>query len=191
MASELMRIRWHVDYKQMAELDRIYEVVGVAAKNKKALFQRILPLLRNEIQTHFAKESGPAGTWRRLSPEYSVWKEAHFPGRPILQLRRHLFLAATQTGARGNITDITNRYMEFGVDLSQIPYARVHDLGGRAGRGSMIPKREYLYLSPKAQDNAAQTAARYVWDEGLAGRPGGGPQLGTAPWGGLLGTRYS
>ncbi len=189
--SELMTIRWKVDWKQMAELERIYEVTGAAAKNKKVLFERILPILRAEIQTHFARESGPGGRWRGLSPEYSTWKEATFPGRPILQLQRHLFLAATQTGARGNITDITNRYMEFGVDLGQIPYARVHDLGGRAGRASMMPKREYLYLSTKAQDEAARTAARYVWDEGLAGRPGGGPQIGTAPWGGLLSARYA
>lgn len=188
--AELMTIRWHVDGKQMAELDRIYEVTRAAAKNKKELFRRILPLFKAEIHTHFARESGPAGRWRSLSPEYRAWKEGQFPGRPILQLRRHLFLAATQTGARGNITEISNRGMEFGVDLTQIPYARVHDLGGRAGRSSMIPKREYLYLSPKAQDEAASTAARYVWDEGLAGRPGGGPQLGTAPWGGLLSTRY-
>jgi len=188
--AELMTIRWRVDWKQMAELERIYEVTGSAAGRKKDLFQRILPLLRAEIQTHFARQSGPEGAWKGLSPEYSVWKETHFPGQPILQLRHHLFLAATQTGARGNITEITNRYMEFGVDLAKIPYARIHDLGGQAGRGrrSTMPKREYLFLSTKAQDGAAQTAARYVWDEGLAGRPGGGAGIG--PGGGLLGARY-
>ncbi len=174
--AETMRITWQVNMKEMAELDRIYQVVGKAATRKKDLFQRILPLIRAGILSHFMKESGPTGKWQALSPDYSAWKEQNFSGQSLLQLRHHLMLAATRTGAMGNITMVTNQYMEFGVDLSKIPYARVHDLGGQAGRGrrSRIPKREYLFLDTKEQNNAAQTVARFIWDENLAGRPGGG-----------------
>lgn len=183
---ETLRIRWRVDHKQVAELDRIFEVTKRAATRTDDLYRRILPLIRNNIHDHFARQSGPAGRWPRLSPAYAAWKSANFPGQPLLQLRHTLFLAATQTGAMGNITQITKRFMEFGVDLNKVPYARVHDLGGRAGRGSRMPQREFMFLSTKGQDETAQSAARFVWDEGLAGRPGAG---GAVPWGGLVGLR--
>lgn len=173
--AEMMRISWRVDKKEKAELDRIFEVTEKAAGRKKDLFQRILPLIRAGVHSHFTKESGPDGRWQALNPIYSLWKEQNFPGQPILQLRHRLFSAATRTGAAGNITEITNRYLEFGVDLGKIPYARVHDLGGQAGRGrrSRMPKREFMFLDTKEQEVIAKEAWKFVWDEGLAGRPGG------------------
>jgi len=184
--AETLRIKWSVDHKQVAEIDRIFEVTKKVATRKDDLYRRILPIIRNNIHDHFARQSGPAGRWPRLSPSYAAWKSANFPGQPLLQLRHTLFLAATQTGAMGNITNITKRFLEFGVDLDKVPYAQVHDLGGRAGRGSRMPKREFMFLSTKGQDETAQSAARFLWDEGLAGRPGAG---GTVPWGGLVGLR--
>lgn len=185
--AETLQIRWRVDHKQVAELDRIFEVTKKAATRKDDLYRRILPIIRDNIHDHFARQSGPIGGWPRLSPAYAAWKEANFPGQPLLQLRHILFMAATQTGAAGNITNITKRYLEFGVALDKVPYARVHDMGGRAGRGSRMPKREFMFLSTKGQDDTAQSAARFLWDEGLAGRPGAG--ISTVPWGGLVGLR--
>jgi len=187
--AEPLQIRWKVDGKQVAEIDRIFEVTRKAAGRTDDLYRRILPPIRDEIHNHFARQSGPSGPWARLSPMYAAWKAANFPGEPLLQLRHTLFLAATQTGAAGNITDITKRYLEFGVDLNKVPYARVHDFGGKAGRGSRMPKREYMFLGTKGQDEAAQSAARFLWDEGLAGRPGAEVAGGAAPWGGLVGLR--
>jgi hypothetical protein len=34
--------------------------------------------------------------------------------------------------------------LEKGVDLGRVPYARIHELGGVAGRGAVIPARSYL-----------------------------------------------
>jgi len=187
MATEFLRVTWHVDKKESAEIDRLFSVTSKAAGRTKELFQRILPLIRSSVKTHFVRESGPMGRWPRLSSDYSAWKEIDFPGQPILQLRRYLIDAATQTGAWGNITKISKKYMEFGVDLTRIPYARIHDLGGKT-RGRRIPKREYMFLSKKDQDDIAQLSARFIWDEGLAGRVGGGVQTPGTPWG-LLSAR--
>lgn len=186
---EPLQIRWKVDGKEVAEIDRIFEVTRLAAGRTDDLYRRILPPIRDDIHSHFATESGPSGSWARLSPVYAAWKAANFPGEPLLQLRHILFLAATQTGASGNITVVNKQSLEFGVDLNKVPYARVHDFGGRAGRGSRMPKREYMFLSTKGQDEAAQTAARFLWDEGLAGRPGAAVAGGTVSWGGLVGLR--
>ena len=61
-----------------------------------------------------------------------------------------LLKAASVPNATGNIseTKITNGEIVItqGVDLSVIPYARIHEYGGQAGRGlkSTIPARPYI-----------------------------------------------
>ena len=189
MAREMIRLQWHIDGKQLAEISEIYVSTGRAAKKMKDLFTRIIPLIQQAVRNHFVSQKGYAGAWQRLSPEYASWKEENYPGRLILQLRRKLIDASTQKGAYGNITEISNKSFEYGVDLTKIPYARVHDMGGRAGRGrrSQMPKREFMFLDKKEADNVGHEAARFVWDENVSAR--GAVGGGTMPWGGLAGVR--
>ena len=187
MARELIKLRWQVDKKQFAEISEIYVSTGNAAKKMKDLFTRIVPLISQAVKNHFVKQKGYTGAWQKLSPEYASWKNENYPGRLILQLRRNLINAATQKGAYGNITEISNKGFEYGVDLRKIPYARVHDMGGRAGRGkrSQMPKREFMFLDKKEVDQVGHEAARFVWDENVSAR--GAVGGGTMPWGGLTG----
>jgi hypothetical protein len=61
-----------------------------------------------------------------------------------------LFRAATVYKAKGNATTIKGGGTMFsfvwGIDLDVIPYARIHEFGGQAGRGlkTTIPKRPYI-----------------------------------------------
>lgn len=170
MASELFRLRWQVDYKEHAEIDRIFEVVKGAAKNLKPIFLNIIPLISAEIRGHFQSQSGPAGRWQSLNPQYAQWKSRFAAGEPLLQLRHKLINAVIQREAFGAVREVKASSLEYGVDLGKIPYARIHDLGGRAGRGARIPQREYLFLSTKGQDDMARYTAREIWDNKLAGR---------------------
>ncbi|GAH48815.1 unnamed protein product, partial [marine sediment metagenome] len=185
MAREMIRLQWHVDGKQFAEISEIYVSTGRAAKKMKDLFTRIVPLIQQAVRNHFVSQKGYTGAWQRLSPEYASWKNENYPGRLILQLRRNLINASTQKGAYGNITEISNKSFEYGVDLTKIPYARVHDMGGRAGRDkrSQMPKREFMFLDKKEVDNVGHEAARFVWDENVSARDAVGG--GTMPWGRL------
>lgn len=45
------------------------------------LMDQLLELVRAQFDTEGAAAGGP---WQPLSDEYAKWKEAHFPGRPIL-----------------------------------------------------------------------------------------------------------
>jgi len=53
-----------------------------------------------------------------------------------------------QPKQRGNIAEIsgslTNPFIKLGIDLSVIPYARIHEFGGTAGK-SKIPARPYFF----------------------------------------------
>jgi len=48
-------------------------------------------------------------------------------------------------GGRGNASTVNaDGSFTFAIDLSEIPYARIHEYGGTAGRGSQIPARPYI-----------------------------------------------
>lgn len=71
---------------------------------------------------------------------------------------------ATLTLEEGNITKISadkdGVTLESGIDLSVVPYARIHELGGTAGRGAKIPKRPYL--RPGMDDFLDKGFPRYI-----------------------------
>lgn len=73
-----------------------------------------------------------------------------------------LLKAASIPNAEGNVAEIRYKNGEFivemGVDLSVIPYARIHEYGGRAGRGGSVLLKARPYLGPAleeySQDNS-------------------------------------
>ena len=76
---------------------------------------------------------------------------------PRLQLvDGNLFKAATVYRAKGNVSSYQrtgNTYsFVWGIDLNVIPYARIHEYGGQAGRNlaATIPKRPYIGPSIEA-----------------------------------------
>jgi phage gpG-like protein len=83
---------------------------------------------------------------------------------------------ALEVGQDGNLTNIVANddgiILESGIDLDIIPYARVHELGGMAGRGlkARMPARPYLapgmqaYIDerlPDKLDKLSQKIARW------------------------------
>jgi phage gpG-like protein len=77
-------------------------------------------------------------------------------GNTLQLVSGNLFKAATVYNAQGNVSRavVQNAQVtfEWGVDLGVIPYARIHEYGGQAGRklAATIPKRPYI--GPAFQD---------------------------------------
>ena len=71
-------------------------------------------------------------------------------GKTLQVVTGNLLRAATVYKGRGNVSKTTGSGSSFafqwGIDLDVVPYARIHDLGGKAGRGlkSTIPPRPYI-----------------------------------------------
>ena len=101
--------------------------------------------------------TGGYGRWKPLSPEYAKWKQRHYPGQKMLVREGTLKAAATGKSGHSVIRKGPN-WFEYGV--KDIPYAAIHELGGRVrkktsksgkrrSRGGTIriPQREYLSIS--------------------------------------------
>lgn len=62
-------------------------------------------------------------------------------------------LRAMQIGQPANIFKVKSTPSEvqilYGIDISKVPYARIHEFGGIAGRGAKIRKRPYIFPAIK------------------------------------------
>lgn len=70
-----------------------------------------------------------SGAWAPLSPRYRVWKQEHYPGRPILVREGHLRESMNWHGGApgpGGIFEATASYAIVGTS---IPYAKFHQYG--------------------------------------------------------------
>lgn len=101
--------------------------------------------LADVAEEAFATERSPDGVpWVDLAEltRAARARRGHWPGQKLQVIGT---LAASVT------TDYGNGWASIG---SNVPYARIHQKGGRAGRGRKvdIPARPYLGVSPEALD---------------------------------------
>lgn len=100
------------------QVSRAFELTAAEAQDMSEPLARVGELLLEHIGIQFATEGGEGmtGHWMPLTPVYRAWKEAHFPGAPIL----------VRTGAmRAAALDPTD------VDVS--PRRMVYEIPGQPG----------------------------------------------------------
>jgi phage gpG-like protein len=100
-------------------------------------YRPIWPVIEDEFyaqeKLQFQTEGmdGSGGTkWVPLSPEYAGWKEAHFPGKPILQRTGDLYDSLTNPNSTNGVRREERKTLTLG---STLPYALYHQTGSRDG----------------------------------------------------------
>lgn len=106
-------------------LERLGEDIADFGKH---VFPRVIDLFEKTIDGQFqAQGRGPVvGPWAPLSPKYAAWKEANFPGLPILQRTGELKNALTKDGNHA-LRDYSGVQLNFGT--FGIEYASFHQTG--------------------------------------------------------------
>lgn len=131
-------------------LDRRLRALGARFANPKEFLERIAEKLLQVARRSFEREASPEGRpWVRLTPAYAERKQRLVGRRNILQFSGTL-VRSLHRGVQGN---------QFAfVSTGQLPYARIHQFGGQAGRGhwARIPARPYLGFPPAAQKEVAE-----------------------------------
>lgn len=66
----------------------------------------------------------------------------------------------------GNISIVAQKgdqlYVMYGIDLNVVPYARIHEFGGNAGRGGAVKLRARTYLRPGFQEYLNKQVPRFI-----------------------------
>lgn len=114
------------------------------------------PAIGGDLSRNFdAGGNEVKGTWTPNSEKWRKWKTAHGFSAKVLVMTGALWNAVRNAGVRGNVFFVEKKYMIWGVDAQEIPYAAIHNWGGVvqhsnpwSGKVSAqtLPQRMYLVL---------------------------------------------
>ena len=149
-----------------------YKLVGMArVKNALKKIQRRTSDLRPvwaAIRDEFFKiedkrfESSNKGRWRPLSPNYAKWKQANYPGKPIMVLTGDLKASLTSM-SKGTIYKPTRRSVSLGTSIK---YALAQHFGTKergGGRGqSRLPPRPLIGILKSDANRMKTIIKRYL-----------------------------
>lgn len=121
----------------------------IEANSLEQPLMSLSPIVFREFDSHFMNAMGPNGPWAQRAHSYP-W--------PILIKTGKLQLAAGTEHASGNISRFQNGWAEFGLDQSVVNYAGFHEYGT-----SLMPARPWCWLSPEAEDEAAERFAAALY----------------------------
>lgn len=79
----------------------------------------LAPIVAEAADRIFVSEG--RGKWPQLSRAYAAWKEQNYPGKGILELTGAYRNAATQIGAPGNVVEVGDDHLTYGVEGLEYP----------------------------------------------------------------------
>jgi len=115
-------------------------------------FQRFQKYWFDSIDQVFADGGDPV-EWPALSPAYEGWKNAAYPGAPIMRLSDRLYESLTNQTSE-TIWQVGPKHIEFG---SRVPYFEYHQYGT-----SKMPARPVLVLTDEAARQLQLMVESYV-----------------------------
>lgn len=160
----------------LQRLSVAFERAGAEVENfGKWVFPKLTPVFEDAVSEQFdARGSGPmSGSWSPLSPVYSAWKEANYPGMPILELTGELRTALTTSGAPSAYREWSASEFAFGT--AGLEYASFHQTGT-----ARMPARPLFDFGPTFE-RGLQTAAMSGLREAVKSGSGGALELEGEP----------
>ena len=122
------------------------------------VFPKLSPVFEDAIDEQFdARGAGPlSGAWSPLTPNYAAWKEANYPGMPLLELTGELRAALTTTGAPSAYREWSASEFSFGT--AGLEYASFHQVG--TGRMKARPPFDFGPTFERGLQTAAMSGLR-------------------------------
>lgn len=126
----------------MVAMDRGIARFADGVADYRPIWQVIEADFYSQIARQFQTEGTAGGDkWEALKPEYAGWKEAHYPGKPILQRTGDLIESLTNPNSANGVRREERKTLTLG---SLLPYALYHQTGTRDGR---LPARPEIQLT--------------------------------------------
>ena len=143
-----------------AQIRRLLGQLGKRFRNPGPLMVGVAEWLRKTAREAFEGEKSPEGKpWQPLDLLYARAKERALKRRTTILKRRGFLFEGLHSGVS------PDGFVAFAA-TNPLPYARIHQKGGRAGRGlkARIPARPYLPGPELAEREGA-----LIVEEGLQG----------------------
>lgn len=149
--------RFKMDIAGETQLDR-----GIARfSDGVSDYTPIWPVIEDEFyaeeKAQFASEGAEGGEkWAPLSPAYSEWKEAHFPGQPILQRTGDLERSLTSRNDPNGVRVEARKQLTLG---SRVPYGIYHQSTAPRTR---LPRRPMINLTSAFKATVMRQVQAYL-----------------------------
>lgn len=142
--SDYLSISFNVHGEQ--QYARRFQLLADEGKNLREPLSRIRDRLIKSTGEQFLSEGSHGGTpWDPLSREYALWKDHHFPGRPLLVRTGAMREAFLVHGTR----ELTAKKLVWGV-TDQVDHdgerIAVRAAAHQTGRG-VVPQRKIIALT--------------------------------------------
>lgn len=135
------------------QLDRALSRFGDRIVDLSPFFRNVSDQLEGAIREQFETEGQRSGGWAPLSPRYAEWKEANYPGQPIMVLTGRL-RESLVGGGESSIREVSRDQLKWG---SSIEYGRKH----QRGEGN-LPQRRIIDLIESDRRMIMKTLQRHL-----------------------------
>jgi hypothetical protein len=163
LKSELVSFSFEV--AGVKELDRSLGLMIKHVKNLKPAWPDVKDDFIRGSEKLFNSEGRSGGTfgrWRRLSPQYKVWKDVHFPGRGILVRTGALRASLMGRGLAGSGGGFIYKPGKMGLSIgSSVPYAIYHQTGNPD-----LPKRKPIDPNEAQKRRWMKILHEYIFKSG-------------------------
>lgn len=147
MAADTIRLEALGEDVVVRQLSRFTESV----KDYRPAFATIVKRLEDHAAKQFASQG--KGEWAPLSPAYARWKEANFPGRPLLRLTDDLYNSLVKENSK-SVREVKELTLKWGT---KVPYGTFHQLGTRR-----MPARRIIALSVEEKRTIVKDIQAYI-----------------------------
>lgn len=114
-----------IDGAGFQPLQLLLDRFGENIDNPQPMFEDMADQFAQWQSANFGSGGGMWGVWTPLSPAYAAWKNAHYPGKPILT--RTGQLRDSMTSRPFGVEVIDSKRMVVGT---AVEYAKYHQQGG-------------------------------------------------------------
>ena len=152
-------VNFSITVEGQKELDLALYLYRTNIQDLRGVWPDVDEYMRYAIQELFNAEGARGGDkWVALSPAYKVWKDAHFPGRPILYRTGALRQSLINKGG-DHIFEPDRMGMTWG---SSVPYAKYHQTGTRT-----MPSRPPIrFLKKEDGERIMKLLQEYIFKSG-------------------------
>ncbi len=151
----MFRFRLEVDGEVLLDrgIARFSEGVG----DFRPVWPSIADEFHEQVRDQFKTEGEEGGQrWQELSAEYAGWKEAHFPGKPILQRTGDLEKSLTSAKDPNAVYVAARKTLTLG---SKVPYGIYHQ---SPKPRTVLPRRPMIVLTERFKRHATREMQAYL-----------------------------
>ena len=128
-------------------MKKLMSRVSDVKKVKKNYAKLLSILVFQDIMDHFKKETGPKGKWKSITRMGQILQDKG-------DLRKGLRPIETGRQFRVKKTGI--------LWFTPVPYAKIHDEGGKMARGGIMPQRSFMWLSKKGLEKMSKQTIQFA-----------------------------